>query len=744
MSACHPATRLTLYLGDCLDVLSALPAASVHVVVTDPPYGLQFMGQDWDAPWRADRDIGRARAPAMRTAGLRDGAHRLPWPQSAPDANVRCRRCRRWRVSSRPCRCAEPDFPGLRAAVQHAYQDWCTRWAAGCLRILKPGGHLVAFGGTRTYHRLACAIEDAGFEIRDSIHWIYGQGFPKSLNVARALGQAGHGMPPGSTDPASPACREWDGWGTALKPAHEPILLARKPLAGTVAANVAAHQTGALNIDACRAGQHREWQSYTVRRWKPGAERNRSGGTWKHTGPAAPTISATLPPGRWPANIVFSHAPGCAGGSCMAGCPVAELDAQSGTRRSGVNPACRHSDVFRTVYGRFTGDRVCQPVRGADSGGAARYFPVFRYQPKATAAERPSLPGIIHPTVKPLDLMRWLVRLTTPPGGTVLDPFAGSGTTLHACLLEGMRGIGIERDPGYIELCKARLRAAGRPDSTGGAAPARGPVAPAEDDHLGQAARHARTSPPCIPPERDDLPVGQAATAAIRPASGRRTPGLPPAPGNQAVPRQARARAIAPRQRHPVRQQQRRPERQRRRQSGRDGRGMPRKTAQPGGVAVRRPARRTMPERQEPRHRFAGPWPPVPRGAFHGVPHRYAATRHRRGTLTFQGGQRSRRHRHRSPASHAWHQDLHQRGPSRGGQRAAARSPAQPARAAATARRRGPGPGTPRAGSGQARPAVTWRINQAPAGAPKTGLVEYRPGSGEMRRPAGCPADVPR
>jgi hypothetical protein len=165
---------------------------------------------------------------------------------------------------------------------------------------------------------------------------------------------------------------------------------------------------------------------------------------------------------------VFGHAPGCADGSCLPGCPVAELDAQSGTRHSGASPVRRHGDVLRTVYGQFTGDRVCHPVRGAESGGAARYFPVFRYQPKATAAERPSLPGITHPTVKPLGLMRWLVRLMTPLGGIVLDPFAGTGTTLHACLLEGMRGIGIERDPGYIELCKVRLQAAGGAGGTAG------------------------------------------------------------------------------------------------------------------------------------------------------------------------------------------------------------------------------------------------------------------------------------
>jgi site-specific DNA-methyltransferase (adenine-specific) len=237
-------------------------------------------------------------------------------------------------------------------------------------------------------------------------------------------------------------------------------VLARKPLVGTVAENVAAHRAGALHIDACRAGPPRGPQSYTVRRWRPGAERNRAGGPWKPAGPGAPVFSATLPPGRWPANIVFSHGPGCGTSSCVPGCPVAALDLQSGTRRSGAGPACRGGDGARAVYGRFAGQAECRPGRAAESGGAARFFPVFRYQAKATAAERPVLPGITHPTVKPLDLMRWLVRLTTPPGGTVLDPFAGSGTTLHACLLEGARGIGIEKDPDYVRLCAARLQAA--------------------------------------------------------------------------------------------------------------------------------------------------------------------------------------------------------------------------------------------------------------------------------------------
>jgi DNA modification methylase len=515
MRVAYAGALLTVYLGDCLEVLPSLPDVSVHAVVTDPPYGLEFMGQDWDAPWAGDPAIGHTWQNGTSRPGFTDQASRLPWPTFEVRANVRCRRCQRWRVSSNPCRCADPGFPDLHAKNMHAYQAWCQAWATECLRVLKPGGHLVAFGGTRTYHRLACAIEDAGFEIRDSIHWIYGQGFPKSLNVAKAIDKAERGVRHMRPDPSSPnhgqqkthatggrrgdgdagrgygagpgqlmaapgatvndrtltpAAQAWDGWGTALKPAHEPILLARKPLAGTVAANVTAHRTGALHINACRSGD-RTQRPYTVKRWKPGATLNRDGGPWKRDDPGAPIVTGTLPPGRWPANILFTHAPGCSDdGACAAGCPVADLRTQAGVRRSGANPVRRNSDRFRTVYSRFTADRVCIPVRGAETGGADRFFPVFRYQPKATSAERPTLPGITHPTVKPLALMRWLVRLITPPGGVVLDVFAGTGTTLHACLLEGMHGIGIERDESYAALCTHRLRSAAQT-----AAPARPP-----------------------------------------------------------------------------------------------------------------------------------------------------------------------------------------------------------------------------------------------------------------------------
>lgn len=450
MTVVFSAATLTVHLGDCLDVLPGLPAGSVHAVVTDPPYGLEFMSRDWDAPWRTGNGFRRRR---NRADAGRDSAF------------------------GRASR-TSPEY-----AAGPGYQAWCTAWSAACLRVLKPGGHLVAFGSPRTWHRLACGIEDAGFEIRDSIDWIYAQGFPKSLNVAKAIDKAARGTPQSTAGPASPGhgryktqategrrgpgdtgtdqARRWNGWGTGLKPAHEPILLARKPLTGTVAANVIAHQAGALHIDACRTGT-RQPQSYTVNRRKPGATINRDG-TWNESGPGAATVTGTLPAGRWPANIVFSHAPGCDEGTgCQPGCPVADLAAQAGNRRSGANPVRRHSDVFRFVYGHFPGNPACRPARGAETGSAERYFPVFRYQPKATVAERPRLPGITHPTVKPLGLMQWLIRLVAPAGGTVLDPFAGTGTTLHACLLESTRAIGIEQNPDYLKLCKRRLLEAGQ------------------------------------------------------------------------------------------------------------------------------------------------------------------------------------------------------------------------------------------------------------------------------------------
>lgn len=368
----------TVYHGDCFDLLPLLPDSSVQAVVTDPPYGLGFMGKDWD-----------------RIGSAQQGRHSS-------------------RVTGR------------------VFGAWCEQWARECLRLLPPGGHVVAFGGTRMWHRLAAALEDAGFEIRDSIAWLYGSGFPKSLNMAKTRSGSG---------------RSWRGWGTGLKPAFEPIIIARKPLAGTVAATVGRFGTGALHIDACRVPakaighRHDTLGKATYGMHGPGGGSHAAGQTDQ---------------GRWPPNVVLAHSPACRE-SCTDDCPVAALDAQSGVLRSGANPTHRQADIFRDCYGQFAGSAVCRPMRGADSGGAARFFPAFRWQAKAPRTERPRVDGRAHPTVKPLELVRWLVRLVTPTGGVVLDPFLGSGTTAEAARMEGFRCIGIEREADYLPLVRARL-----------------------------------------------------------------------------------------------------------------------------------------------------------------------------------------------------------------------------------------------------------------------------------------------
>lgn len=320
---------------------------------------------------------------------------------------------------------------------------WKEAW-----RVLKPGGWLVAFGGARTYHRMACAIEDAGFEIRDQIMWIYGSGFPKGGNR--------------------------DGKGTCLKPAHEPIVLARKPLIGSVARNEAAFGTGALNIDDCRIhGEDAQGGSYTVKRLKPGATLEKTGDNWRPEGEGV-LYRGELKAGRWPANVVhdgsdevvdaFPIAPGQQGRSLADG-----------------------SEHGNKVYGRMlNAGRVHEPRN--DDGSAARFF----YCAKATQADRDEgleafalqpfvqfqtgngESGIAssisegrdtqyrntHPTVKPERLMRWLVRLITPPAGLVLDPFTGSGSTGKAAMLEGRRFVGCELTADYLPIARARIAAA--------------------------------------------------------------------------------------------------------------------------------------------------------------------------------------------------------------------------------------------------------------------------------------------
>jgi hypothetical protein len=338
-----------------------------------------------------------------------------------------------------------------------------------CLRVLKPGGYLLAFGGTRTYHRMACAIEDAGFEIRDQLQWLYGSGFPKSLDVSKALDKAagaereyvgpkvyadgtiGHASNreadgwqrpwkddpeavkrnKGVTLPATDAARQWDGWGTALKPANEPICMARKPLVGTVAANVLEHGTGALNIDACRIpAPGKESGSGSLRQWRDAEGRVDVPVVRERTGGAE---------GRWPANVLLDEE------------AARLLDEQSGESLSN----------YRANKGRGMGYHGADGERGAagvnDRGGASRFF----YVAKASKRERGE--GNTHPTVKPVALMEHLCKLVTPPGGVVLDPYMGSGTTGIAAVRNGFRFVGIEREAEYLEIARVRVGAA-RPE----------------------------------------------------------------------------------------------------------------------------------------------------------------------------------------------------------------------------------------------------------------------------------------
>ena len=418
---------VTLYHGDCIEVMRGMADASVDAIVTDPPYGLEFMGKEWDAPWKLSGDVVD---DPVSLGGYQDPGGGNGYTRSR-------------------IRFGMGDMPG--------FQSWCTEWATEALRVLKPGGHLLAFGGTRTWHRLACAVEDAGFEIRDSIAWMYGSGFPKSLDVSKAIdkgegywrgkagdvttGNASMGRPnyerTPKGDPITADAAAWQGWGTALKPAFEPIVVARKPLNGTVAANVLAYGTGALNVDGCRIGGDPDRASGWSKTGSKGGPNDAMSGDNYDRDPKPDN-----PAGRWPANVILDES------------QSAELDAQSGVSSSVQSVRLRAGAVIGNgqTHGTFIASR--DNIGGFnDSGGASRFF----YTAKANTHERPRIDGSAHPTVKPLDLMRYLVRLITPPGGTVLEPFAGSGTTAEACIVEGFKCIAIERDADYLPLIVQRI-----------------------------------------------------------------------------------------------------------------------------------------------------------------------------------------------------------------------------------------------------------------------------------------------
>jgi len=421
--------RVTLHAGDCLDVIRGFADSTFDSVVTDPPYALVSIA----------KRFGKAGAKPTR------------------DGDVYSR--------------ASAGFMGK--AWDTGERAFAVEFWEQVFRVMKPGGHVVAFAGTRTYHRLAVAIEDAGFEIRDQIGWLYGSGFPKSHDVSKAIDRAlgaqrqviAEGAPvkrmiPGAdqakagweknngrvfvptvTVAGSNEAAAWQGWGTALKPAWEPMVLARKPIAGTVAENVLEHGTGALNIDGCRVDGGKAVPASPRRAAQGAAYGDLSkdpgtGGGWD------PTL------GRWPANVVHD-------GSDEA---IAAFPSEAGGSGKASGPTLRDGNTS-VARGKFNGlaDGV-EPAFYGDSGSAARFF----YSAKADAHDRV---GSKHPTVKPVDLMQWLVRLVTPKGGLVLDPFAGTGTTGEAAWREGMRAVLVEREEEYRADVARRMRLADSPSA---------------------------------------------------------------------------------------------------------------------------------------------------------------------------------------------------------------------------------------------------------------------------------------
>lgn len=301
--------------------------------------------------------------------------------------------------------------------------------------LLKPGGHVAAFSAPRTYHRMACAIEDAGFEIRDMVGWLYGTGFPKSKDQAAEIDRLILGdyldEDELSRGPVSHTAAHWEGWGTACKPAHEPICLARKPMRGSVAENLIGHGAGALNIDGCRVPTADVMRGSGGVPYKIAGENHRP-----YMGHARPRGVRQRPGGRHPANILHD-------GSAEVLSLFPESKGQNGSA-TGREP----SSPTKNVYG--AGARKASGAPRGDLGSAARFF----YCAKADADDRD---GSKHPTVKPVALMQWLVRLVTPWGGLVLDPFAGTGTTGAACLREGVDAVLIEREAAYLDDIRRRL-----------------------------------------------------------------------------------------------------------------------------------------------------------------------------------------------------------------------------------------------------------------------------------------------
>jgi site-specific DNA-methyltransferase (adenine-specific) len=452
MKAFYEDDTVQLYLGDCLDILPTLADVSVDAIVCDPPYGL------------ADH---HPRVIAETLAA--------------------------WLAGDRA---SVPDGRGFMGREWDRFVPPPAVWDE-CLRVLKPGGHLLAFSAPRTVDLMTLSIRLAGFEIRDSLMWVFGSGMPKGQNIGKAIDKAagveravvgrrdryrdgrerqnlgdrnevyGTGLTANGvvdvTAPATDDAARWEGWNTQLRPAHEPIVLARKSTGfNTIVANVLEHGTGAINVDGCRTATVSAGPGTTPQSSVAGRRGSMAG--------SLDRVDYDGSAGRWPTNVLLGHGPDCIdGGDCQTGCPVADMDRQSGisTSPTGSVKGQRRSGG---IMGQAAGSKISNSGHG-DTGGASRYFPIFRYEAKAPKVERPRLAdGTAWPTVKPLALMRWLVRLVTPPGGTVLDWCAGTGTTLEAARLEGFNSIGVEREKDAAELCRIRLAKPYMTDLFGGAA----------------------------------------------------------------------------------------------------------------------------------------------------------------------------------------------------------------------------------------------------------------------------------
>ncbi|MDD5511316.1 MAG: site-specific DNA-methyltransferase [Dehalococcoidales bacterium] len=420
---------MKLICGDCLLELAKLPANSVDAIITDPPYGLgdvKDIGallKSWMAGESGDEAVGKG------------GFMGQEWDRAVPPPRI-------WKE---------------------------------CIRVLKPGGHMLVFAGTRTQDLMGISIRIAGFELRDEIsyygafNWINGSGFPKGLNISKAIDQVagaerevvGYRVEADDnrsveqrfrlTAPSTEEAKRWEGWQSGLKPAHEPILMFRKPLDGTIIQNVLKYGTGGINIDGCRIST-----SSDTRINAKGGENGLQGSSTFRIRERRAEEQA-IPKGRYPSNVILSHHQGCvetAGNwECHSECPVGQMPFSA----SGDLSALQRKAENR-IYGKKPNN--AQGEWKKNSGSAARFF----YCAKASVADREDgleaeegKSGNTHMTVKPTDLMRYLCRMVVPPGGVVLDPFMGSGSTGKGAVLEGVDFIGIEKEERYVEIARARI-----------------------------------------------------------------------------------------------------------------------------------------------------------------------------------------------------------------------------------------------------------------------------------------------